>query len=573
MNKGGPALVTPAYTGVTLLLSWIYLTFYAATAGIEASAPISLMSVGYMTSALFMTATVLVITFSSFDGSTSLTSPSVKVATPLILASSTLLLIAGGTLHSLVFGVIGGVLTGLSSGIMSQQWIIAYRRVSLKMAICSFPVLMAMSVCVCMTIMYLPRAFLYAAIVILPIASELMFHWVSFELLPIVEVESGPKDRPLNFLLVVLPIVLCYLASGFLDYFSGISYYTFVFYAFCAFIPFVLAAAFAFVVDRKHITQTVLVPVAFLVVMGVPILSMHAYLPVAQFISIGELGLEVVIFVAAVAFSDFFNLNSLKVYALARTCATLFNSIGWYIAAFVERSCSGIASVQLSLLVVFLGIEILVVCLIVSIVKAQKSIVEDIGEEKLDCVASAASISIPSDAFPKAEDSRVFVGSDSGDAGISAGKGGDSSSEGNAAPPRGGWNRSSSAAAEKLQRNTSSLIARSTSSSYWPVDILLRVSRRSSTSLLVRSTIIRAIFTPSSAFIPSRRLSISSRAGLDRNMKCRALNSPCQHPRFLAAHCGTVGSEQNLGVAASFCGFEFDRCLLEKHHMQLKTAS
>ena len=46
MDKGGSALVAPAYTGVTLLLSWIYLTFYAATAGIEAAAPISLMSVG-----------------------------------------------------------------------------------------------------------------------------------------------------------------------------------------------------------------------------------------------------------------------------------------------------------------------------------------------------------------------------------------------------------------------------------------------------------------------------------------------------------------------------------------------
>ncbi len=321
---------------------------------------------------------------------------------------------------------------------MVQQWIVAYRRVSLKMVICSFPMLMAMSVCVCMTIMYLPRTFLYAAIVILPIASELMFHWVSFELLPIVEVESGPKDRPLNFLLVVSPIALCYLASGFLDYFSDRSYYTFVFYAFCAFVPFVLAAVFALVVDRKHITQTVLVPVAFLVLVGVPILSMHTYLPVAQFISIGELGLEAVIFVAAVASSDFFNLNSLKVYALARTCATLFNSIGWYIAAFVERSYSGIASAQLSLLVVFLGIEILVVCLIVSIIKAQKSIVEDIGEEKLDCVASAASISIPSDAFPKAEDSRVFVGSDSDDAGISAGKGATPSLKAMRLPPPGG---------------------------------------------------------------------------------------------------------------------------------------
>ena len=96
MDKGGSALVAPAYTGVTLLLSWIYLTFYAATAGIEAAAPISLMGVGYMTSALFMTVTVLVIAFTSFGRSAMLTSPIVKVATPLILASSTTLLIIGG---------------------------------------------------------------------------------------------------------------------------------------------------------------------------------------------------------------------------------------------------------------------------------------------------------------------------------------------------------------------------------------------------------------------------------------------------------------------------------------------
>lgn len=159
---------------------------------------------------------------------------------------------------------------------------------------------------------------------------------------------------------------------------------------------------------------------AFLVVMGVPILSMHTYLPVAQFISIGELGLEAVIFIAAVAFSDFFNLSSLKVYALVRACATLFNSIGWYVAAFVEHSCSGIASAQLSLLVVFLGIEVLVVCLVVSIVKAQKGIVEDVEEGELDRVAPAVPISASPDVLPEAEASRALAGPDGAVAGISA---------------------------------------------------------------------------------------------------------------------------------------------------------
>lgn len=343
--RGQSTLVAPVYTGVSLLLSWIYLVFYAASAGIEASAPVSLMSSSYMASAVVMAATVLVIAFAPIDRLSFLTANATKVVTPLGLSGSTALLIGGGISQSLVLLIAGGVLTGVFSGIMAQQWVLAYRRVSLKSSICSFPALMVMAVGICMTVMYLPRWVLYMVAVVLPVVSEFMFHWVRLELFPIVAVEGGPKDKPLNFLLLLLPIALCYLASGFLDYFSDESYYTFAFYAFCAFIPFVLASCFAFVVERRSVAHSVLIPVAFLVVMMVPIFSLHNYLPTAQFISIGELGLEVVIFIVAVAFSEFFSLSSPKVYALVRTCATVFNTVGWYIAKFVEDSYSQIASV------------------------------------------------------------------------------------------------------------------------------------------------------------------------------------------------------------------------------------
>ena len=373
--RGQSTLVAPVYTGVSLLLSWIYLVFYAASAGIEASAPVSLMSSSYMASAVVMAATVLVIAFAPIDRLSFLTANATKVVTPLGLSGSTALLIGGGISQNPVLLIAGGVLTGVFSGIMAQQWVLAYRRVSLKSSICSFPALMVMAVGICMTVMYLPRWVLYMVAVVLPVVSEFMFHWVRLELFPIVAVEGGPKDKPLNFLLLLLPIALCYLASGFLDYFSDESYYTFAFYAFCAFIPFVLASCFAFVVERRSVAHSVLIPVAFLVVMMVPIFSLHNYLPTAQFISIGELGLEVVIFIVAVAFSEFFSLSSPKVYALVRTCATVFNTVGWYIAKFVEDSYSQIASVQASLLVVFIGIEVLAVALIVAIVKAQKGMV------------------------------------------------------------------------------------------------------------------------------------------------------------------------------------------------------
>lgn len=59
--------VPPVYTGVVFLLSWIYLLFYAQSAGIEAAAPVSLMSGSYTASALVMSATLLLIAFPHFD--------------------------------------------------------------------------------------------------------------------------------------------------------------------------------------------------------------------------------------------------------------------------------------------------------------------------------------------------------------------------------------------------------------------------------------------------------------------------------------------------------------------------
>lgn len=400
MPSKTPTSVTPAYLGVTLLLSWIYLLFYANSAGIEASAPVSLMSSGYTSSALFMVAALLVIAFAPFDKVAFLTSTPVKVVIPILLSASTALLIVGGSVHNLAFILAGGSATGIFSGFMAQQWVTAFRRIGIKLAVCSFPKMMAMAICVCMTVMYLPLGAIYAIIIALPIVSELMFHWVRSDLFPNVIIEAGPKDKPLNFLLVLLPVVVFYLATGFLDYSSNENIYAFIFYALCAFVPLVVAGCFVFIVARESFAHEVLVPVAFLIVVGVPIMTLHSYLPTAQFVSIGELGLEVVLFVVSITFADFFDLSMLKVYALARACGTVFNSIGWYAAQAVDGAGSSIASAQLSLMVVFFGVEVLVVCLVVAIVKARKSVGAE--EPQSDGDIDGAELSI-ADASQKAD--------------------------------------------------------------------------------------------------------------------------------------------------------------------------
>ena len=172
--------VPPVYTGVIFLFSWIYLLFYAQTAGIEA--PVSLMSGSYTISAFVMCATLVAIAFLPFDRVRFLTSVSVKIASPLLMTVGTVILMADIP-DSLVFVSvgIGGVLTGLGSGVAAQQWAMAYRRVGLSVAISSFPLLMAMTVGVCATLMYLPGDVLRAATIVAPAVAGMMFHMVRLE--------------------------------------------------------------------------------------------------------------------------------------------------------------------------------------------------------------------------------------------------------------------------------------------------------------------------------------------------------------------------------------------------------
>lgn len=371
--------VPPVYTGVVFLLSWIYLLFYAQSAGIEAAAPVSLMSGSYTASAFVMSATLLLIAFLPFDRVRFLALPFMKVATPLLTVSGTLVFVLGGSLAPSLLMVLGGILTGLGSGVMAQQWVMAYRRIGLSVAINSFPMLVAMAVGVCTTLMYLPGEALRVATIAFPVISGVMFHLVRLKPWPQDDLDRGPRDRPLNFFVLLFPFAVFYLASGFLDFFSLVSSYTFIFYALAAFIPLIVSGLSIYRSARSGFMSAFVVPVCFLVVVFVPFFALGSVVPMSQFISIGELGIEVLIFIVAVGFADFFSLDALKTYSLVRAVATFFNSIGWYIAAYAGSAYDVLWNSQASLFVVLIGTEVLTITLAVSIVKAQKDMRSDSG--------------------------------------------------------------------------------------------------------------------------------------------------------------------------------------------------
>lgn len=376
MQANRAFLIPPAYAGAALHLAWTYLTFYANTAGIEAAAPVSLMSAAYSLSAVVMVATLFVIAFSKKIGSAQLTSIPVKVITPLGLSVGTLFLVTNGFDYQNDFTplvVAGALLTGVFSGILVQQWVLVYSRIGLRTAVCSFPALMAVALGMSILLMYLPQPVMFAGMIALPIVSEAMLHAARHSITPYCDIDEHASDKPINFVLLLLPIVVFSFASGFLDFFSDRSAYTFVFYALVGFIPLVLAGAFIILTNREYLVSTLLVPVFFLVALFVPFFTLYSNTFTAQFISIGELAAEVVLLLCTIGFAGFFSLSPFKTYAFSRAVYVLLSSIGWYAAEFTNSSLDALSSSLASLTIVFVSIEVVSVVLIVAIVKTQKA--------------------------------------------------------------------------------------------------------------------------------------------------------------------------------------------------------
>ena len=202
-----------------------------------------------------------------------------------------------------------------------------------------------------------------------------MFHEVRKRPWPRFEEEAADTpNRPINFVLMLLPFAVYALASGFLDYSSDTSNYTFAFYAFGALIPVIVSGVYPFLVERDSFLTAFVVPLSFLIVVCVPFLMNSGLTPFLPFISIGELGIEVLIFIVPIGFAAFFSLDVLKTYALGRMVYVLFNAVGWYVAQLADNAFGQFIHSQLSLFIIFVGVEVLAVFLIVAIVKAQKSL-------------------------------------------------------------------------------------------------------------------------------------------------------------------------------------------------------
>lgn len=345
-------LVPVPYVGISFLQSWIFMLFYARSAGIEAAAPISLMSNSYMFSVIIMVLTVLAIAFWPSNLNDHLMSSTMKAVAPISLAISTAVLI------------------------------------TCEMLGCIWPLYVSSTVAIgtCVTAMYLPHTLMMGITVILPCVSGFMLHGVRKYLFPLTDIDTGPKDKPLNFAMVLLPVGIFGFATGFLDFFSFESTYTFIFYAAVSVIPFAISGAFVLLHNRANAMQCLILPLLVLIMLLVPLFILANALPASNFIAIGELGNEIVLFAIAVGFAAFFDLSSLKTYALVRATMVFLNTGGWYTAWFSNENLDNLTNALASFAFIFIGVEVLAVCLVAATVNARKRMAGDGAPNTIDAL-------------------------------------------------------------------------------------------------------------------------------------------------------------------------------------------
>ena len=216
-----------------------------------------------------------------------------------------------------------------------------------------------------------------------------MLHAVRKYLFPLTDIDTGPKDKPLNFAMVLLPVGIFGFATGFLDFFSFESTYTFIFYAAVSVIPFAISGAFVLLHNRTNAMQCLMLPLLILIMLLVPLFILADALPASNFIAIGELGNEIVLFAIAVGFAAFFDLSSLKTYALVRATMVFLNTGGWYTAWFSNENLDNLTNALASFAFIFIGVEVLAACLVAATVNARKrmagndapNMIDALGEE------------------------------------------------------------------------------------------------------------------------------------------------------------------------------------------------
>lgn len=359
-----PYAIPHAYLGVSLLFTWTYSVLIAGFNG-SIHLPISQnFESGYALSALIMVVSIVAVALTSEKvRKTLLMAFWMKIVIALGLSVSTILIFLA---RGLPF-YLGTASSGLFSGLLALQWISAFRHIGLKNAVEFFPSLLAVSICICVTLTWFPSEVGQAVICMLPVVSECLFHLAKEKPIPEYDFHdsriSGSNRRVAYGIAFFLSSFLG-ITIGFFDSSAESQMYSPLFYGIITVIILASAGIYIFVENRDRLIAKYAMPIGVIFVALVPFFSQNAFQLSDQVISLGNLHLEALIFIASVGFAEIINVNPIRIYALVRATFTcigfLSNKIVTHVSFLLENP---LLSAQIS----FTVIGVAIFCLIASL--------------------------------------------------------------------------------------------------------------------------------------------------------------------------------------------------------------
>ncbi len=314
--------VTPiplTYLGSALFFSWTFFIVINPDATPWVLSPASSSQSLYNISAICMVATIVALAICPQRyRKVLLTGWQMKLFIGLGLTASTFGVVFAGNPAASVCSA--G--TGLFSGALAIQWVYLFRSIGLRQAIRCFPLLLAVSVCLCATLTWLDHLVITAVTVALPALSELLFHISRKSPLPQFEFSKLKAERASSYFLVFTVSAVFAVAIGFFDYGDGASAsgYAPVFYGIIGIATMLAAGVYLHLNSRASFSYDFAGPLALIIVVLVPFFG-TGQLP-TQVLMVGNITAEVLIFIVAIGVAEYLDIDPLKSYALVRATMT-----------------------------------------------------------------------------------------------------------------------------------------------------------------------------------------------------------------------------------------------------------
>ena len=377
----------PSFLGVTFLLSWILLLFYSSIPSVSFSSSVEYMSIAYLSSTVTMSATVLFGAFFVRNRWGILSSKVVIIGASIAMSIGTMLCLYSGVTGSFAFGLAGGVVTGVSSGLVTLQWAGAFRPIGSFPAIMCIPAVVLASTGISRTILYLPATLMYPLICVLPLLSCATCVFAANKYAEVDEeavvTDSSQVRIYVSFFVVVM---LFGFANGTLDQLISAYNYTAIFYMAVTVLALVATGYLTFKYARKQLFPYVTAPVLLLVMLLAPVFTLESEVANAQLVTTGELAIEALLFLLAIAFANYYSVRSIATYALARVGLASGSALGWYVASQIPAILGDSAGSSLGLIFSVIGVLIIAVWLVTTINNSSKTPFED----EQDLTAEAA---------------------------------------------------------------------------------------------------------------------------------------------------------------------------------------